>query len=211
MTPHTPERCRHVVIAGNIGVGKTTLVGLLADELGASPVYELAGGHPYLDDYYADPPRWGFHSQIWFLGRRFRQHQQIAALGGLVVQDRSIYEDARVFVASLREQGILSARDHENYTQLYDALVAELPPPTLVIHLRARVETLMRRIDGRSRPSERAIRPDYLASLERHYAAWIGAWSACPVLPIDTDELDLVRDPRARRDVVDLIAERCAA
>jgi deoxyadenosine/deoxycytidine kinase len=198
----------HIVIAGNIGVGKSTLVGLLHESMGWTPVYELDEAHPYLTDYYVDPPRWGFHSQIWFLTSRLRQHQQIAALPGCVVQDRSIYEDAAVFAASLHEQGILSGRDYATYRQLYAAIAQELRPPSLVVYLRARVDTLLARIAGRARPAEEGIRAEYLASLERHYETWIAGWAACPVLTVETDDLDVVRDEAARRALIGHVARQ---
>jgi deoxyadenosine/deoxycytidine kinase len=197
---------RHVVIAGNIGVGKSTLVGILAEALGWTPIYELEEAHPYLDDYYADPRRWGFHSQLWFLTRRFTQHQQIAALPGTVVQDRSIYEDAVVFATSLYEQGLLAARDYGTYRQLYGAIVRELRPPDRIVYLRASVPALLSRIAGRDRPAERSIRADYLESLERHYHGWIEGWGACPVLTIDTDDLDLSQDAQAQALVISRIS-----
>lgn len=196
---------RHIVIAGNIGVGKSTLVALLAEQLGWTPVYELEGDHPYLDDYYADPQRWGFHSQIWFLSRRFTQQQGLAGLPGTVVQDRSIYEDAAVFAASLAAQGILAERDHATYQQLYAAIVRELRPPDLVVYLRASVPTLLERIARRARPAERSIQPEYLASLERHYEAWIAGWAASPVLTLDTDQLDLAERPEDGQRLIDAI------
>lgn len=197
---------RQVVVAGNIGVGKSTLVELLAGRLGWEPVYELEEAHPYLDEFYADPPRWAFHSQIWFLTRRFLQQQGLAGRAGTVVQDRSIYEDAAVFAASLRHQGILSERDHATYARLYEAIVRELRPPDLVVYLRARVPTLLDRIAGRARPAERAIGAAYLASLERSYEAWVAAWDASPVLRIDTDDLDIADNPAHRDAVVALVA-----
>lgn len=199
-----PER-RHIVIAGNIGVGKSTLVALLAKRLGWTPIYELEGAHPYLDKYYANPHRWGFHSQIWFLTRRFTQHQGLAALPGTVVQDRSIYEDANVFAASLHAQGILSESDYATYQQLCEAIFRELRPPDLVVYLRASLPTLMSRIARRARPAEQGIRSAYLASLERYYEAWIGSWSACPVLAIDTDELNLPAREDDRSYMIELI------
>ncbi len=192
----------HIVIAGNIGVGKSTLVGLLAARLGWTPVYELELTHPYLDDYYADPARWGFHSQIWFLTSRFTQHQRLAALRGPLVQDRSIYEDAAVFAASLYAQGILSERDYKTYRDLYGAIVRELRPPDLVVYLRASMPSLLARIARRARPAEQAIQPEYLASLERHYAAWIRGWTLCPVLTIDTDDLDVSQSAAAQAEVI---------
>lgn len=186
---------RHIVIAGNIGVGKSTLVALLAEQLGWTPVYELEGAHPYLDDYYADPRRWGFHSQIWFLTRRLTQHQEVADLPGIVVQDRSIYEDAAVFAASLHAQGILAERDYATYRQLYDAIARELRPPDLVVYLRASVPILLKRIARRARPAEQGIRAEYLASLARHYEEWVTSWTVSPVLTLDTDQLDVVERP----------------
>jgi deoxyadenosine/deoxycytidine kinase len=197
---------RHVVVAGNIGVGKSTLVSILAEALGWTPIYELEEAHPYLDDYYADPQRWGFHSQLWFLTRRFTQHQQIAALPGTVVQDRSIYEDAMVFATSLHEQGLLSARDYGTYRQLYGAIVRELRPPDRIVYLRASVPALQARIARRARPAEQGIRADYLESLERRYRAWIEGWAACPVLTIETDDLDLSQDAGAQALVISRVA-----
>jgi deoxyadenosine/deoxycytidine kinase len=193
---------RYIVVAGNIGVGKSTLVGVLAEALGWTPIYELEEAHPYLDDYYADPGRWGFHSQLWFLTRRFTQHQRIAALPGVVVQDRSIYEDAVVFASSLHEQGLLSSRDYATYRQLYEAIARELRPPDRIVYLRASVPALLERIARRARPAEQGIQATYLESLERHYRAWIGAWQVCPVLTIDTDGLDLSQDADAQALVI---------
>ncbi len=196
---------RYIVVAGNIGVGKSTLVGILAETLRWTPIYELEEAHPYLDDYYADPARWGFHSQLWFLTKRFTQHQQIAKLPGVVVQDRSIYEDAVVFAASLYEQGLLSARDYATYRQLYEAIVRELRPPDRIVYLRASVPALLARIAKRARPAEQGIQASYLESLERHYQAWIGAWRSCPVLTIDTDDLDLSQDAAAQALVIEML------
>ncbi|NJN15406.1 MAG: deoxynucleoside kinase [Oscillochloris sp.] len=199
-------RNRHIIIAGNIGVGKSTLVGMLAEQLGWTPIYELEQSHPYLDEFYADPQRWGFHSQIWFLTRRFTQHQQVRAIPGTVVQDRSIYEDAAVFAAGLHAQHILSDRDYAIYRQLYTAIVHELPPPELVVYLRASIPVLLQRIAARARPAEQHIRPEYLHSLEQRYEAWVGAWSLCPLLTIDTDNLDLINDEVARQALIRRIA-----
>ena len=202
-----PARRQHVTIAGNIGVGKSTLVGILAEELGWQPYYELVAEHPYLDDYYADRERWGFHSQIWFLSQRYEQHQEIADTPVSVCQDRSIYEDYEVFVKGLLEQGILSHRDFRTYRRLFYALVRGVTPPTLLIYLRASMSTLLERINGRSRPYERAIPDAYLEQLNRRYEEWLRRFELCPVLTIETDTLDFAHDIAARREVVDLIGQ----
>lgn len=202
-----PARRQHVSIAGNIGVGKSTLVGILAEEFGWQPYYELVADHPYLDDYYADHERWGFHSQIYFLSQRYEQHQEIADTPVSVCQDRSIYEDYEVFVKGLLEQGILSHRDFRTYRKLFQALVRGISPPTLLVYLHASVPTLQQRIDGRSRSYERSIPADYLEQLNRRYDEWLRRFELCPVLTIETDNLDFAHDVQARREVVELIGQ----
>ncbi len=163
MTRERPSKKVYVTVAGNIGAGKSTAVGLLADTFGWQPYYEFVADQPYLADYYADPGRWGFHSQIWFLSQRFEQQQEIADTPISVIQDRSIYEDYEVFVKGLLEQGILSHRDFRTYRRLYQTLLFVATPPTLMIYLRASVPTLQARIRLRARPSEQSIPAGYLA------------------------------------------------
>jgi deoxyadenosine/deoxycytidine kinase len=197
----------HVTIAGNIGVGKSTLVAILAEEFGWQPYPELVAGHPYLDDYYADRERWGFHSQIWFLTQRYEQALEIADTPISVCQDRSIYEDYEVFVKGLLEQGIFSHRDFRTYRQLFNALTHSISPPTLLVYLQASVPTLLQRINSRDRPAERGIPAAYLAQLNRRYDEWLRRFELCPVLTIETDALDFAHDVAARREVVELIAQ----
>lgn len=151
------NRRYHVSIAGNIGVGKSTLVQILAEEFGWQPYYELVSDHPYLNDYYRDRERWGFHSQIWFLTQRFEQHLEIADTPSSVLEDRSMYEDYEIFVKGLLEEGILSQRDFRTYRRLYSTLVQRIQPPSLLVYLQASVPTLQRRIAARARPSEMNI------------------------------------------------------
>ncbi len=197
----------HITIAGNIGVGKSTLVGILAEEFGWQPYYELVADHPYLEDYYRDRERWGFHSQIWFLTQRYQQHLEIADTPVSVCQDRSIYEDYEVFVKGLLEQRILSHRDFRTYRQLFHALVQSISPPTLLVYLQATVPTLMHRINGRARSAESAIPSAYLEHLNQRYDEWLRKFELCPVLRIETDDLDFAHDAGARREVVELIAQ----
>jgi deoxyadenosine/deoxycytidine kinase len=185
----------YVTIAGNIGAGKSTLVEQLAAEFGWQSYYELVTDHPYLDDYYRDMPRWGFHAQIYFLSQRYEQQQEISDNPLSVCQDRSMYEDYEIFVKGLLEQGIFSPRDFQTYRRLYSALSLSVDRPDLLIYLRASVATLQKRIGGRSRPYERAIPDEYLAALNRRYEVWIARWEMCPVLTFDSDQLDFVHSP----------------
>lgn len=200
-------RRQHVTIAGNIGVGKSTLVSILAEDFGWQPYYELVAEHPYLDDYYADRERWGFHSQIWFLSQRYEQHQEIVDTPVSVCQDRSIYEDYEVFVKGLLEQGIFSHRDFRTYRRLFQALVRGIHPPTLMVYLQASVPTLLQRINGRSRAYERSIPAAYLEHLNCRYDEWLRRFELCPVLTIETDTLDFAHDVQARREIVELIGQ----
>ena len=200
MSGEHENRRIYVSIAGNIGVGKSTAVGLLADAFGWQPYYEFVADQPYLDDYYREPKRWGFHSQIWFLSQRFEQQQEIADTPISVVQDRSMYEDYEVFVKGLLEQGILSHRDFRTYRRLYQALLHVATPPTLMIYLRASVPTLQERIARRARPSELNIPAAYLEHLNRRYEDWFRRFDLCPVLTLTTDDLNFIEraDHRAR-------------
>ncbi len=186
---------RFVAVAGNIGVGKSSLTRLLAETLGWEPFYEANAENPYLADFYQDMERWSFHSQIFFLSRRLQHHRQLVDHPGSVLQDRTVYEDAEVFAQNLYRQGHMSARDYETYHALYEGVSAFLPPPDLLIYLRARVGTLVERIAMRGRHYERQISIDYLAQLNDLYEEWIAGWKACPSLILPADDLDFVHRP----------------
>ena len=197
-----------ITIAGNIGVGKSTLVQLLAENLGWDPVYEAVDENPYLKDFYADMERWGFQSQIFFLSNRVRQHYELLQSKNSIIQDRSVYEDAEIFARNLFNQGKLSARDWETYHNLYHTMTQVLAPPQLVVYLQASVETLQRQIATRGRDYEQSIDPGYLADLNRLYEEWIGNFSLCPVLTINTDHLDYVQYADHLEIIQDKILER---
>jgi deoxyadenosine/deoxycytidine kinase len=182
-----------IAIAGNVGVGKSTLTAMLAEKLSWEPFYEAVGDNPYLADFYKDMRRWSFHSQIFFLSRRLRHHHQLLSSPNSVVQDRSVYEDAEVFARNLYQQGHMSDRDYYSYRELYEVLALFLPPPDLIVYLKASVPTLLERIIKRGRDFERDISPLYLQQLNELYNAWIEDFTLCPVLTIPSDDLDFVR------------------
>ncbi|HMT20719.1 MAG TPA: deoxynucleoside kinase [Promineifilum sp.] len=182
-----------VTIAGNIGVGKSTLVTLLSQKLGWEPVLEAVTENPYLADFYEDMNRWSFHSQIFFLVRRLQQHHNLLQQPSAVLQDRSVYEDAEIFARNLYHQGYLTERDWYAYFELYQTLTRMLKPPDLVIYLRASTPTLRRRITGRGREYERNIADTYLQDLNRLYDEWAAGFTLSPILTVDTDDLDYVQ------------------
>ena len=183
---------KFVAVAGNIGVGKSTLVTMLSRKLEWQPFYEPVSDNPYLADFYADMPAWAFHSQVFFLTRRLRSHVELSPHAGSVLQDRSVYEDAEIFAQNLHLQGHIQDRDYQTYRELYETAVQLLPPPDLMIYLRASVSTLMDRISHRGRDYERTISSDYLQSLNDLYESWISDFVLCPVLTIPADDLDFV-------------------
>ena len=197
-----------VAVAGNIGVGKSSLTALLAARLGWEPFLEASEENPYLADFYGEMRRWSFHSQIFFLSSRLRHHRVLADRQGSVLQDRTVYEDAEIFARNLHKQGQMSERDWETYHSLYMAVAAFLPPPNLVVYLQASVPTLLRRIEQRGREYERGISPDYLAQLNGLYDEWAQRFNLCPVLTVSTDNLDFVEYANHLDTVARRIADR---
>lgn len=186
---------RFVAIAGNIGVGKSTLTGLLSEQLGWEPFLEAVNDNPYLADFYEDMERWSFHSQIYFLSRRLRHHYQLLNRHNSVVQDRTVYEDAEIFARNLYQQGLMDKRDYRSYHELYEVVSTLLPPPDLIVYLRASVPTLQRRIRHRGRSYEQDISASYLEQLNELYEEWMKEFSLCPVLSVPSDDLDFVTNP----------------
>ncbi len=199
---------RFIAVAGNIGVGKSTLVSMLCKRLEWQPFYEPVVENPYLADFYADMHAWAFHSQVFFLTRRLRSHVELSQFPDSVVQDRSVYEDAEIFAHNLFLQGHIQPRDYQTYRELYETAVQLLPPPDLMIYLRASVPTLLDRISRRGRDYERTISADYLQSLNDLYESWISDFVMCPVLTIPSDDLDYVAHSGHLNLVVKKIQEK---
>jgi deoxyadenosine/deoxycytidine kinase len=199
---------KFVAIAGNIGVGKSTLVSMLSGRLGWQPFYEPVGENPYLADFYSDMRAWSFHSQIFFLTRRLRAHRQLLDHPTSAIQDRSVYEDAEVFASNLYHQGLMDERDFNSYQELYRVLSEFLPPPDLVVYLRASVPTLLRRIAHRGRDYERTISAEYLEQLNLLYEEWIATFCLCPVLSVPADDLDYVANAAHLDLIVGKIQEK---
>jgi deoxyadenosine/deoxycytidine kinase len=181
----------HIAIAGNIGSGKTTLTKLLAKHFGWTPHYEDVENNPYLHSFYEDMQRWSFNLQVYFLNSRFRQVIEIRNSGKSIVQDRTIYEDAYIFAPNLHSMNLMSTRDFENYSSLFELMSKFIQPPDLLIYLRADVSTLVKQIQKRGREYEASIRIDYLNHLNERYEAWISKYNIGKLLIFDVDNIDL--------------------
>ena len=201
---------KHLVsIAGNIGVGKTTLTQLLGERLGWRTFYEQVIDNPYLADFYADMRRWSFSLQVYFFTHRFAMFQEMMAADTSCVQDRTLYEDLEIFARTLNRQGFLDDRDYQNYRTLFETMLPFLPSPNLIIYRRASPEFLLERIRSRGRGFEQGITLDYLAGLHEAYEEWIGrAAATIPILTLDAEECDLYC-PEDMARVLELVHEYC--
>jgi deoxyadenosine/deoxycytidine kinase len=199
-----------VLVAGNIGAGKTSLTERLGEKLGWQTAYESVVDNPYLSDFYADMAAWAFHLQVFFLGHRADQHIELANAKGSAIIDRSIYEDAEIFARAALTLGTITQRDYETYRRLFSLVVGRLPSPDLLIMLKAPVDVLMQRIMARAREMEKGITPEYLGLLEGFYEDWMADFDICPVLTIRTDDLDFVHKPKHLDIVVNRIHDKLA-
>jgi deoxyadenosine/deoxycytidine kinase len=201
---------RLIIVAGNIGAGKTSLTERIGARLGWKTAFESVSDNPYLPDFYADMHSWSFHLQVFFLGHRAQQYLEMATLPQSVILDRSIYEDAFIFSRALNHLGNLNERDYLSYRRVFDLVVNNLPPPDLLIYLRAPVNVLIERIRRRARSIETGITPEYLSLLDSFYNDWMETFDVCPVLTIRTDDLDFVHESRHLDIVVERIQDKLA-
>ncbi|MBP5322561.1 MAG: deoxynucleoside kinase [Bacteroidaceae bacterium] len=195
----------HIAIAGNIGSGKTTLTKMLAKRYGWTPRFESVDNNPYLADYYDDMARWSFNLQIYFLNKRFQDVVEISKQKDTIVQDRTIFEDARIFAPNLHDMGLMSDRDFDNYSELFDLMMSLVGKPDLLIYIRATIPHLIAQIQKRGREYEQGIRLDYLNGLNERYEEWIGSYNG-PLLVVDGDNLDFqnnLKDFQAITDQID--------
>ena len=194
----------HIAIAGNIGSGKTTLTRMLAAHYGWTPKFESVDFNPYLADFYEDMERWSFNLQIYFLNKRFQDVVEISKHKEVIIQDRTIYEDARIFAPNLHAMGLMSTRDFENYSDLFDLMMSLVNPPDLMIYLRSSIPNLIAQIQKRGREYERSIRIDYITGLNQRYEDWIQNYKS-RLLIIDVDNIKFENKPEDVQYITDKI------
>ena len=195
----------HIAIAGNIGVGKTTLASLLAKHYDWDTNYEDVDDNPYLDDFYRDMKAWSFNLQIFFLHSRLKQIMKIHDSGKDVIQDRTMYEDAYIFAPNLHGMDLMATRDFETYFSLFRQVEQLLQPPDLLIYLKASIPSLVKRIQSKGREYENTIRIDYLESLNKRYDTWVKSYDLGKILVIDTDTINFIENPEDLSKVINKI------
>jgi deoxyadenosine/deoxycytidine kinase len=191
-----------LALAGNVGAGKSALCGELARRFDARAEIEEVGRNPHFENFYADPKRWAFSSQLAFAAEATARHVR-AQDGGPCVMDRTLYEGVAVFARLLASRGDISATQFELLTRLSDTARALPVQPQVLIYLTAPAPVLARRIKARGRRGEEAIDVPYLTSLDLLYGDFIAGWDVCPVLSVDTAARDL-----RRPDEVDCVVGR---
>lgn len=194
----------HIAIAGNIGSGKTTLTKMLAAHYGWTPKFESVDYNPYLSDFYDDMERWSFNLQIYFLNKRFKDVVDINKCDDVIIQDRTIYEDAKIFAPNLHDMGLMSSRDFENYNDLFDLMMSLVGAPDLMIYLRSSIPNLISQIQKRGREYEKSIRIDYITGLNEKYENWISDYKH-NLLILDVDRLKFEGNPEHFREITDKI------
>ena len=199
------QTIKHIAIAGNIGAGKTTLTKILAKHFNWSPQYEDVENNPYLNDFYNDMHRWSFNLQVYFLNSRLKQLVEIRRGNQVVIQDRTIYEDAYIFAPNLHEMQLMSKRDFENYKNFFETLKSMVNPPDLLIYLKASVPTLVGQIQKRGREYEENIRRDYLKRLNEYYNSWLDKYEDGRLLVIDIDKINYADNKDDLAKVIDMV------
>ena len=195
----------HIAIAGNIGSGKTTLTNLLAQHYKWKPKFEDVDFNPYLEDFYDDMKRWSFNIQIYFLNKRFQDIVSFSKTEGTIIQDRTIYEDAKIFAPNLHDMGLMDSRDFDNYTDLFNLMMSLVNPPDLLIYLKSSIPNLVSQIQKRGREYENSIRIDYLKGLNSRYEKWINEYDEGKKLIIDVDTLNFEDKPEDLNTIIDKI------
>ncbi|MCI6102489.1 MAG: deoxynucleoside kinase [Prevotella sp.] len=194
----------HIAIAGNIGSGKTTLTKMLSSRFGWTPHFEPVDNNPYLEDYYKDMNRWSFNLQIYFLNKRFHDVVEIAQSNDTIIQDRTIFEDACIFAPNLHDMGLMSDRDFDNYTDLFNLMISLVRLPDLLIYIRTGIPRLVEHIQKRGRDYEQTMRLDYLKGLNRRYEDWIAGYKG-KMMVIDGDTVDFEGSPKDFGRIADRI------
>lgn len=196
-----------ITVAGNVGAGKSTVTRMVGKKLGFDTHFEKVYGNPYLNDFYKDQKKWGFHLQLYFLAQRFKQQEEIHKNGRNNIQDRSIYEDVEIFAKNLKDNGLMEKRDFETYKDLFYETTSHLQKPDLMIYLTGSFDKVLERINKRGRDMEKQVDTNYWRNLHLYYEKWMPTYNLSPVLYVNIDKLDIIKYPEHLDALCDKIKE----
>ncbi|MDB5049544.1 MAG: folK [Fibrobacteres bacterium] len=200
-----PERIRYVAVEGVIGVGKSTLVKALCDRMGCMPLFEEFENNPFLSDFYKDKSRYAFQTQVFFFLSRYRQIQEVFPQQDLfrpqILSDYMFAKDKIFATLNLDENEV------NLYYKFADILERNLIKPDYAIYLQADTKTLMNRIKLRDRPYERTMDEAYIEALNRAYNHFFHYYSGSPLMIINTNNIDFVRNPEDLNLLMETIAK----
>jgi len=192
-----------IIVSGNLGVGKTSLVERLADGLKYQVMQEPVEDNPYLKDFYIDMNLWSYHLQMYFLGQRAKQHLDITKMDRSFIMDRSVYECGDVFAPALYHLGKINERDYQVYKQVYSVITHSLCRPDLLIYLEAPIDVMLKRIANRGLGFDyQGIDRKYISTVDMFYKDWIRAFNFCPIVKIDSAQMDFVNDQSALEEII---------
>ena len=201
---HRQKKPTYIAIEGCIGVGKTTLSDQLAKRLQGKQVLETVEENPFLSDFYKDISANAFRTQIFFLLSRYKQQQSI---GQRDLFEQSIVSDYFIVKDRIFAELTLSGSELALYEQVYQTLCHQIHAPDLIIYLRAPLDIVLGRIQRRGRPFEKDIDPNYLTNLTKAYDLFFKDFNLCPVLTIETEDLNFLEREEDLSCIVDAISE----
>lgn len=196
------DQPHHIAIEGVIGVGKTSLVRLLADRMEAGLLLEETADNPFLGDFYHDRKRFAFPTQIFFLLSRYQQQQQLMERDLFVkhVISDYMFEKDLIFASVT-----LSERELALYHKVAAVLKRDIATPDLVIYLQASTPVLMGRIRKRNRAIEKGLEAEYIDVLNEAYNSFFFHYNDAPLLVVNTDKIDFVAHPSHLVDLAEQI------
>lgn len=195
-----------IVIDGVVGVGKSTLMNILAEELNMVKFEEPVVENPILPKFYENRKRYAFPSQVFFLNSRFAHLKEAGKIEDCIL-DRSIYGDA-IFAKMLCKSGDMTSEEFAIYEELLENMIDHIKEPKLMIYLEVSVDEAMRRIKKRGRDFEQKVEREYWESLNQEYKSYFDNYNLSPILKINVDNIDFENNKEDKEKVLSLIKNR---
>ena len=200
-----------ITVEGPIGVGKTSLSKALSQTFEYHLLKEIVDENPFLGKFYENIDEWSFQTEMFFLCNRYKQ---LSHINQILEQQGPVVADYHIFKNLIFAKRTLKSSEYEKYEAIYKILTADMPKPNMVVYLHASLDTLMKRIAMRGREFEKMITREYMEQLSADYHEFIGHFEKMhpeiPVIQLNGDELDFVKNPEDLQHVLKLVEEKLA-